>query len=83
MELKDFVDLTHSLGSPIAGVALFLIYRSMRLADRVLDTLRKIHEAVIANGATAERIEARQTSKLDQIHEDVLSLPLSLLRARK
>lgn len=83
MSIKDWIDLMHALGGPVAGVAVFLIYRASSVVTEALDTLKRIETAVVNGNVATDRADAHQSSKLDQIHEDVISMPLNILRATR
>jgi hypothetical protein len=81
--VKALFELLSHGGSVATIAAVWMVSRASKTATDAVDTLKRIE----AGNAEVARVLAqhRQTmdQKLDKIHDDIQSLPLTVVRARR
>ena len=70
-------------GNVLLVGAVWIAARGSKTAQDAVAMLKEIRDGVVASNTEGEKHRATLDSKLDDIHNDLRTLPLDLFRARK
>ena len=78
--IKSLFDLLGHGGSVATIVAVWMVSRASKTANDAVETLKRIEAGNLQVAKSLERDREAIFVKLDRIHDDIQSLPLTVIR---
>lgn len=83
MEFGDIATLIQTGGHTALMVLLWLVYQNWRTATKSLSTLQAIEHSLNAQAVAQKDFATRFETKVDNLHNDVIELPVNIMRVIK
>jgi len=83
MEFKDIADIIHTGGQGALLLIVWIVWLGAKRISIAIDTLEEIRAALVTNGVESTKSHVDILDKLDKVHDNMIALPLNILRVNK